>query len=236
MTSALVLLSGGLDSVAAMHWALATYDDVRALTFDYGQPHRNAEVPAAGTIALRRGVPWTLLHIGEAVRGTVSLRAPSPGDVGGVSRANLAARNLILLSIASAHAAREWPGATGVDIVIGCNGDDARTFPDCRPTFVAHAWAAMSSALDGVARVRPVAPWGEHTKDTVLYWAAARGGDALSDALESVSCYAGTHCGACDACTLRARAFANLRAAGIAVEDRRWLPRLCGGDPQRDAR
>jgi len=48
---AIVLLSGGMDSVAALHWALATYTEVVAIGFDYGQPNRDAEIPIAWRIA-----------------------------------------------------------------------------------------------------------------------------------------------------------------------------------------
>jgi 7-cyano-7-deazaguanine synthase len=102
-----ILLSGGLDSTAALHWAREQPGArVSAVSFSYGQPNHDAELYAAQTVARRRSVPHTCLHLGEAVRGLSPLLPPPPGREGGVSRANLPGRNLIFLSCAAAHAAR----------------------------------------------------------------------------------------------------------------------------------
>src|SRR4029077_2761109 len=53
---AMVILSGGFDSVALLHWALREYSEVRAVSFDYGQPHRDAELFAAQAIAADLGL------------------------------------------------------------------------------------------------------------------------------------------------------------------------------------
>jgi 7-cyano-7-deazaguanine synthase len=60
--SCVVLFSGGLDSTTALAWALDRYDDVRALTFDYGQRHR-LEVGLARRAARRLGVPHAVLKV-----------------------------------------------------------------------------------------------------------------------------------------------------------------------------
>ncbi len=138
---ALVLLSG-LDSAAALHWAREKFQAVAAISFWYGQPHGSAEVAASQAIAARRAVPWEGLHIAEAVRGLMAIGPPIPGLEGGISRANLPARNSILLSVAAAHAARLWPGASAA-LVIGANTDDACGFPDCRPIFLEAASTAL---------------------------------------------------------------------------------------------
>lgn len=232
--SALVLLSGGLDSVAALHWSLAQYDDVRAVSFYYGQPQARAEVAAAQAIAARRNVPWASIHLGEAVRGPMRTLCPAePGRDHGISRANLPARNAIFLSVAAAYAASIWPWkslAIPTAIVIGCNHDDAAAFPDCRYPFLDAMQGAAMSALCGVADVRVVAPWLHIRKGAIVRWAVEAGSVALADVLDSMSCYAGTHCGACDACTLRAQAIASEE-----LSDHRWIAPFSGGDPHRDS-
>lgn len=226
---ALVLLSG-LDSAVAMHWAMGVMDEVEALSIWYGQPHADAEIAASQEIAQRRGVRWTSFNIAEAVRGLTAITVPKPGMMPSaetyegrrarafaVSRANLPARNMILLSIAAAHAARTWPGEDEVSVVIGANEDDANGFPDCRQHFLIAAGEALRLALAGLgmSKLTVRAPWVEKRMDkaAIVRWAAEPGRKAaLDDARYSVSCYAGTMCGTCDACTLRARAFA---AAGL---------------------
>jgi 7-cyano-7-deazaguanine synthase in queuosine biosynthesis len=127
---------------------------------------------------------------------------------------------MLLLSIAAAHGARLFaPDLFG--IVIGCNADDAQAFPDCREPFLRAATVALSASLAGaVGKVVVLAPWVGKTKRQIAEWAHRAG--AWQDVLDSQSCYAGTRCGECDACKLRADA--------IGSEDGAWIPRLCGGD------
>lgn len=216
---ALVLLSGGADSTAALHWALAGYAEVYAIGFDYGQPHR-AELSAAEVIAGRRGVPWVRRAIGDAIHGSAGLCAPERGaNENGVSRASIPLRNGAFLMMAALHAAQQWP-ADHTALVIGCNADDTPTFPDTRLHFLRAVERAAAIGLVGVAGVSVDAPWVERgmRKVDVVRWGSARR-EAAEDISNSLSCYHGTHCGACDACTVRAFAF---HTAGLV--DRRWLP------------
>lgn len=231
MRNALVLLSGGFDSAVALSWAMREFDSVRAVAFDYGQPHRS-ELAASQVIAERRGIPWTRASLADAVHGLTAIAPPEPGSVDGISRANLPARNAIFLSIAAAEAARAWPGGN-VSLVIGATADDGPTFPDCRLQFFEAAGFALSSALCGVVASLIVrAPWVEmgYRKADVLRWIVDDPA-ALADARLSVSCYRGARCGTCDACTLRASAF-----AAVGIDDGAETIPVCGGDAAREAR
>lgn len=221
--AAVVLLSG-LDSAAALHWASDRFAPVVAVGFDYGQPR--AELAASQAIAERRGVPWTMRPIPE-----IGERRPDAGrDAAGVSRAFVPARNGILAWHAANVAARVFPGGR-VSIVIGCNMDDSVGFPDCRPAFLRTLSASISDGLSGVVEIKVEAPWIYSRKAEIVAMMAKRP-EALADMRSAVSCYRGTTCGACDACALRARAFAE---AG--VEDGEEAPHAaCGGDPAREAR
>jgi 7-cyano-7-deazaguanine synthase len=227
-----VLLSGGLDSVAALHWAMARHKQIDALAFDYGQANRDGELAAAGKVARRRSVPLTVCMIGHAVRGDRTLRRPLVGvDGSGVSLANLAARNAVFLSCAARHAAGRYPGAK-LKIVIGCNADDAVRFPDCRVEFIQAAASMLSAALVGVVEsVDVLAPWVSTRKAGIVRWAHGYP-EAIEDIGDSMSCYGGDDCGVCDACTLRASAFGDAKAA----QAPRRLPVMIGGDPQRGAK
>lgn len=219
--NSMVLLSGGLDSVALLHYAREHYQEVEAVSFRYGQPH-GVEVTVAQTIANRRSIPFMQFMIGEAVRGLDTL-IPAPAGMAspGVSKAVLPGRNMILLSCAAAHAARRWAGGR-FDVLIGSNIDDGAGFADCRPDFIRRAGDAIAFALIGTAQGSVRAPWVEsvYTKTDVVRWAASRP-EALADIRESMSCYRGTRCGSCDACTLRQRAF---EACGL--EDEHGIPGL----------
>jgi 7-cyano-7-deazaguanine synthase len=216
-----VLLSGGFGSAAALNWALE-HGPARAIGFAYGQPHRDAELTAAGLIAARRSVPFDVLLLPD-------LRPLNPAagrDERGVSRAFVPGRNALFLARAAAAAA--VPGEK-LTLVMGANADDAAGFPDCRPTFFREMTCALRAALDGVCEVAIETPWIDCSKAQILRWALSRPA-ALADVRDSVSCYRGTRCGECDACSLRARAFAE-----VGPEDGVSLTKMHGGDPGRDA-
>lgn len=226
----LVLLSGGLDSVAALHWTLSQQHDVVAtISFAYGQPY--PELVAAGVIAKRRAAASYTCVIGHAVRGEVPLPMPAPGlKSPGVSNANLPGRNGVLLAIAAAHAGRSWPGAH-VRLVMGANLDDAAGFPDCHPEFFETQRRALSYGLTGVCNIAWIdTPWIKMRKVDILRWCVDAGDAAMTDIRTSMSCYAGTRCGTCDPCRLRRSAFDALGLVDF-IED---IP-SCGGDPAREA-
>jgi 7-cyano-7-deazaguanine synthase len=221
--TAAVLLSG-LDSAAALHWALDRYAPVMAIGFDYSQA--GAELAASQVIAQRRGVIWErqpIVDIGD--------RSNDTGRTGaGVSRAFVPARNGLFAWHAANIVARRFPGGR-VDIVLGCNLDDAAGFPDCRAQFLQELDRNVSMGLAGACDVRIRAPWVYMRKADIVAWAATRP-LALEDARYSVSCYRGNRCGSCDACTLRAQAFAD---SGVS-DGTEPPPTVHGGDPGREAR
>ncbi len=218
-STTVLLLSGGLDSVAALHH---TRPD-RAVGFSYGQPHRDAELTAAGIIAARRGVPFDVILLPDLRR----LDPTAGRDAAGVSLAFVPGRNALFLTRAAAAYAK--PGEQ-LHLVMGANADDYGAFPDCRGMFFAAAQAMLRAALVGVCDVWISTPWLASTKVEIVRWCASQP-DALADVRDSVSCYRGSRCGACDACSLRAAAF---KACGI--EDGTSVQTMHGGDPGRDAK
>lgn len=230
-TLVVILLSGGLDSVAAAVWRLshkAPDETMVGLGFAYGQCHADAELSAAGRIAKDLGLPYSVIHLAGAVSGEVPITAPRAGTTrAGVSSASLPCRNAIFLIAAAAWAARHWY-LDLLEIVIGCNADDAKAFPDCRGPFLDAAAEVLRASLVGVCpRVHVVRPWEVLRKDAIVRWAIDN--DALDTIRRSVSCYAGTRCGTCDACTLRALAFFK---SGV-PDSNKPLPPMTGGDPSR---
>jgi 7-cyano-7-deazaguanine synthase len=212
--TAVVLLSGGLDSMVCAGLAREAGYSVLALTVDYNQRHR-VELEAARRIASKLADRHVVLPLdlrafgGSALTGDIAV--PKDGLGEGIPVTYVPARNTIFLSLALGLA--EASGAR--DIFIGVNALDYSGYPDCRPEFVAEferlANLATKAGVEGdVFRLH--APLQEMTKAEIAREAARLGLDAGL----SHSCYDpspdGRACGECDACRLRAKGFAE---AGI---------------------
>jgi 7-cyano-7-deazaguanine synthase len=215
MKTAVVLLSGGLDSMVCAGLAHEAGFAVTALTVDYGQRHR-AELEAARRIAAGLAQRHIVLPLDLRAFGgsalTSDIAVPKDGVGEGIPVTYVPARNTIFLSLALALA--EASGAR--DIFIGVNALDYSGYPDCRPEFIAEfeqlANLATKAGVEGEA-FKVHAPLQHLTKAEIAREAQRLGLDAAL----SHSCYDplpdGRHCGKCDACRLRAKGFAE---AGVA--------------------
>ena len=217
MNSAVVLLSGGLDSYTAAAIAKADGCELNALTIHYGQRHAR-EVEAARAVAKSLGVVrHRELTIDLRAFGGSSLTSdaavPLDRDLEAtdIPSTYVPARNTIFLSLALG-----WAEVLGArHIVIGVNALDYSGYPDCRPEFVrAFETLANLATRAGVEgeRFHVQTPLIMMTKAEII-----RRGIALGlDYSLTHSCYAplpsGRPCGRCDSCVLRAKGFA---AAGV---------------------
>jgi 7-cyano-7-deazaguanine synthase len=213
--SAVLLLSGGLDSTTLL--ALATRDGyaVHAMSFRYGQRHEH-ELIAARTVAERYGVArHVIAEIDLRVFGgsalTADIDVPKDRNAAemssGVPITYVPARNTIFLSYALA-----WAEVLGArDIFIGVNALDYSGYPDCRPEYIAAfeklANLATRAGVEGDA-VRIRAPLLHLTKGEIIALGTGLGVDYSL----TTSCYDpaedGAACGHCDACQLRLKGFA----------------------------
>jgi len=211
---AVVLLSGGLDSMVCAALAREQGFEVLALTVDYNQRHR-VEIEAARRIASSLAHKHIVLPLdlrafgGSALTGDAAV--PKDGVQPGIPITYVPARNLIFLSLALCWA--EVEGAR--DLFIGVNALDYSGYPDCRPEFVAafEELAGLATKAGTEGRAFTIhAPLQHMTKADIAREANRLGLDAGA----SHSCYDpqpdGSHCGLCDACRLRAKGFAE---AGI---------------------
>ena len=206
------MLSGGQDSTTCLWWAMNRFgrDNVAALTFDYGQRHR-VELDCASAVTRLAGVSLTVLPIDTFAAIGGNALTDGAIDVAGDEQGGLPAtfvpgRNLVFLTFAAA-----WAWSRQIDhIVTGVAQTDYSGYPDCRTETI----DALSRAIElGMERRFTI-----HTplmnltkKDTVLL---ARELGALDAMALTHTCYEGRQppCGACQACVLRARGFAE---AGI---------------------
>jgi 7-cyano-7-deazaguanine synthase len=210
VTSAVVLLSGGLDSMVCAAIARERGYSVLALTVDYNQRHR-IELDAARRIAAELADQHMVLPLDLTAFGgsalTSDIAVPKHGLERGIPVTYVPARNTIFLSLALGLA--EASGAR--DIFIGVNALDYSGYPDCRAEFIAQferlANIATKAGVEGHAFTIH-APLQHMTKADIAKEAERLG----LDAAVSHSCYDplpdGRHCGRCDACRLRAKGFA----------------------------
>ncbi len=215
MKLAVVLLSGGLDSMVCAGLAREAGYAVLALTIDYNQRHR-VELDAARAIADLLADRHIVLPIDLSAFGGSSLTddsiAVGKAGVGaegqdGIPLTYVPARNTVFLSLALA-----WAEAAGArDLFVGVNALDYSGYPDCRPAFIAAfeslANQATRAGVEGES-FTVHAPLQHMTKADIAREAARLGLDAGM----SHSCYDpaidGGACGTCDACRLRSKGFA----------------------------
>jgi len=220
MPSAIILLSGGLDSATTAAIAQSQGFELHALSFDYGQRHKY-ELAAAERVAKAIGVKQHVtMRIdlaafgGSALTAAIAVpknRSESEMD-SGIPITYVPARNTVFLSFALGLA--EVTGAA--DIFIGVNAVDYSGYPDCRPEYIAAfeqlANLATKAGVEGTMRFTIHTPLIALTKAEII----CRGLELGVDYGLTHSCYdpdrSGHACGKCDACLLRIRGF---RDAGV---------------------
>ncbi|QPK63758.1 7-cyano-7-deazaguanine synthase QueC [Methylomonas sp. LL1] len=207
---AIILLSGGLDSITVLAHAQQQGYACYALSFDYGQRH-NAELAAAKAIAQHYEVlVHKVIHLGlDSIGGSAltdeHIAVPqSPQE--GIPVTYVPARNTIFLSFALG-----WAEVLNVrDVFIGVNAVDFSGYPDCRPEFIQAfqdmANLATKAGVEG-HQIRIHTPLIAMSKAQIIAQGLSLGVDYAS----TVSCYAADHqgraCGGCDACRLRKAGF-----------------------------
>ena len=216
--TAVVLLSGGLDSTTVLAIAKMEGFAIHALSFRYGQRH-SVEIEAAIRIARRAGVAQH--HIveidltafgGSALTDDIPVPkdrdlSPTSADAKEIPVTYVPARNTIFLSYGVALA--EVIGAS--NIFIGVNALDYSGYPDCRPEYIRAfekmANLATRAGVEGKTRLSIRTPLISLSKAAIITLGTSLGVDYA----ETTSCYdpspAGEACGRCDACQLRLKGF-----------------------------
>ena len=201
---AVVVYSGGQDSTTCLFWALKEFDDVIAVTFDYGQRHQ-LELERAANIAKELGVEHHLLDM-----GLLNQLAPSA-----LTRDNIAitetegelpstfveGRNMLFLTFAGVLAKQK--GAR--HIVTGVCETDFSGYPDCRDIFIKSLNVTLNLAMDYPFMVHTPLMW----IDKAETWAMADRLGKLDYIREkTLTCYNGVigdGCGECPSCKLRSK-------------------------------
>ena len=227
-STALVLFSGGQDSTTCLAHALARYQRVETIGFDYGQRHR-VELDQRLVVldALRRDFPkWgarlgqdhllDLSVLGEVSETSLTREMSFELEQTGLPNTFVPGRNLMFLTLAGALAYRRGLGV----IVTGVCETDYSGYPDCRDDTMKAMQLALNLGLNQRLRIETPLMW----IDKAATWRLAEqlGGPALVDLIvqDTHTCYLGERgalqpwghgCGTCPACALRARGWAAYR-------------------------
>jgi 7-cyano-7-deazaguanine synthase len=209
--SAVILLSGGLDSATCLAIARDAGFACYCLSFDYGQRHC-AELHAASRLAKTMGaidhriVKLDIGQFGGSALTDTKIDVPIDGPQGGIPVTYVPARNTVMLSFALAWA--EVLKAS--DIYVGVNAVDYSGYPDCRPEYIAAfevmAKLATKASVEG-ASLKIHTPLMRMGKSEIISTGLKLGVNYAN----TVSCYqaneAGEACGQCDSCRLRQEGF-----------------------------
>ena len=221
---ALVLFSGGQDSTVCLAWALARYDEVETVGFDYGQKHTveldcrlrlleqiQALFPEWGS-RLGPDHILSLTELGQISETALTRNVEIEMDESGLPSTFVPGRNLLFFTYAAALGYRR-----GAHVLVGgmCETDYSG-YPDCRADTLSALEQAIALGMDKFFRIE--APLMKIDKAATWKLAEELGGKPLVDLIieESHSCYRGDRtrrhdwgygCGICPACELRARGY-----------------------------
>jgi 7-cyano-7-deazaguanine synthase len=214
-TSALVLFSGGQDSTTCLAWALARYERVETIGFDYGQRHRielEVRPKILSFFKVQEDSVIDLQVLGKISETSLTRDIAIEYEKSGLPNTFVPGRNLLFLTVAAALAYRR-----GIDVLVGgmCETDFSG-YPDCRDATMKAMQMALSLGLDRPFKVETPLMW----IDKAATWQLAQdlGGQALVDLIveETHTCYLGERgarhawghgCGACPACALRKKGY-----------------------------
>ncbi len=216
MKRAVILLSGGLDSVTTLAIAQQQGFECYTLSFDYGQRH-DVELKAAATLSKQMGalehkvIKIDLRSIGGSALTDNAIDVPDHHEEG-IPVTYVPARNTVFLSIALGWA----EVLTAKAIFVGVNAVDYSGYPDCRPEFInAFEQLANLATKAGVEgqKLTVHAPLITMTKAEIIQQGIVLGVDYS----KTISCYQanneGKACGHCDSCRFRKQGF---QQAGVA--------------------
>ncbi len=206
-TKAVVVFSGGQDSTTCLIQALAQYDEVHAITFNYGQRH-SQEIAVAQSIACELGVSahkvldLSLLNelaISSLTRDSIPVSTQLQDN--GLPNTFVPGRNILFLTLAAVYAYQ-----VGAEVVItGVCETDFSGYPDCRDEFVKALNRALCLGLEQPLRLVTPLMWLNKAQTWALADHYGRLDYVRSRTLTCYNGVVGDGCGSCPACLLRQR-------------------------------
>jgi 7-cyano-7-deazaguanine synthase len=206
ISKAVVLVSGGMDSVTALYHTADMFDLVAAVSFDYGAKHNDREIPFAAVHCRKLRVRHEVISLAFIDQLFTSDLLKSGGEVpdghyeeSTMRQTVVPFRNGIMMAIVAGFA--ESIGAQG--LVIAAHSGDHAIYPDCREDFMTSMGEAIR--LGTYEQVEVIRPFIRMNKAEI----AKRGKELGVDYSLTWSCYRGgdLHCGTCGTCVERREAF-----------------------------
>ncbi|PID45766.1 MAG: 7-cyano-7-deazaguanine synthase QueC [Proteobacteria bacterium] len=206
---AMIICSGGLDSVTLAYKVAAENSLTSLVSFQYGQRH-DKELSYAARCAQHFAVPHHIIDISNVGAQLTGSALTDDVDVPDGHYAEdsmkltiVPNRNAIMLTIAYGMAASQGADTVGIAV----HGGDHFIYPDCRPEFIEQFAKMQKMALDGFADIDIYAPFLQSSKADIT----AAGAALNVPFADTWSCYKGgeKHCGKCGTCVERAEAFYN---------------------------
>lgn len=204
---ALVVCSGGLDSVTLAYKVANEGTLTSLLSFDYGQRHRK-ELDFAAQCAQALNVKHTIIdlsQVGAQLTGsalTDDIEIPDGHYAEDSMKITVVPnRNAIMMTIAFGLATSQQADT----VAMAVHGGDHFIYPDCRPDFIESFVNMQKLALDGMADVSLYTPFLNQDKTEI-----ARQAETYEvPVADTWSCYKGNdlQCGRCGTCVERREAF-----------------------------
>jgi len=210
MRKALVVFSGGQDSTTCLYWAKKEFDEVEAISFDYGQKHR-VELEVAESIARRAGVSFHLfkvdllsqLNSNALTDPEIEVEPDKPDHR--PPNTLVEGRNMLFLTYAGVFAKSK-----GIfHLVTGVGQADYSGYPDCRDEFIRSLNQTLNLSMEFPYEIHTPLMW--KSKEQVWQMADDLG---IFDLVrtQTLTCYNGVlgdGCGRCPACKLRRNGLEN---------------------------
>ena len=209
MSKAIVLVSGGLDSLVTASIAAQENDELYFLHFNYRQRTEDKELESFKHISNFYKPKQTKIITIEYIKDLggnsltdANLQIPIEHDLNIIPNTYVPFRNGNFLAIAAAWAELLFEDET-VKIYIGATQVDGSNYPDCKESFFKKFEIAINEGIkNNIAICTPLMNLSK--KDIVIL------GNKLNAPIEiSWSCYSNNKeaCGVCDSCYLRLKAF-----------------------------
>lgn len=205
MRKAVVVFSGGQDSTTCLIQAMAQYDEVHCLTFDYGQRHK-LEIEVAESVCRELGVTahkvmdvglLNELAISSLTRDNIPVSHELQAN--GLPNSFVPGRNILFLTLAGIYAYQIGAEA----VITGVCETDFSGYPDCRDEFVKSLNQSLVLGMDRPLRIETPLMWLNKAET----WALADQYSKLNFVREkTLTCYngiIGDGCGQCPSCDLR---------------------------------
>lgn len=211
MKKAVIVFSGGLDSVCACVYLKSRYD-LYGISFSYGQ-RASPEIKSARKFAKILGLKeHKIIDIGfmQDLYGKTNVLTDSKTKLPSKFEYSIVVpiRNAVFLSIATA-----WAFSLKASLVaFGAHKGD-KNYPDCRPSFSKKIQSAFNEGeIDGIKMGvrKAIKIWSPYQKNLAKSDVIKKGYKVLGNSIfKTWSCYSNKkfHCGKCESCNNRKLAF-----------------------------